>query len=267
MAILDSVVTNEGCLTDALDGTHETTATGRCEDARRTSEDTHASITPAHGRRGDRPDRRRRHRATRDRPGGRQLQPLRARQDLHRRQLPDLDHQGRPNCAAAGVVDAGWTAVSTAGDVNSIILENSARSGSFYVFGDDPLGKWTWRPEGAFDAADNQIFQYTPVTDVRLASYSRITPTRTGTKVNLKTLANRWWGNGDKFIGYASARGQIQYRTPGTTTWHSLKDVYSSSTGTYSYTYNTTLTRDYRVVIYDAPTNTIWGSTSPAVRK
>ena len=172
-----------------------------------------------------------------------------------------------PNCAAAGVVDAGWTAVSTAGDVDSIILENSARSGPFYVFGDDPLGKWTWRPEGAFDAADNQIFQYTPVTDVRLASYSRITPTRTGTKVNLKTLANRWWGNGDKFIGYASARGQIQYRTPGTTTWHSLKDVYSSSTGTYSYTYNTTLTRDYRVVIYDAPTNTIWGSTSPTVRK
>ena len=172
-----------------------------------------------------------------------------------------------PNCAAAGVTDAAWTAVAAAGEVDTIIYENGARSQPFTIFGDDPLGKWTWRPEGAFDAADNEIFQYTPVTDVRLASYSRITPTRTGTKVNLKTLANRWWGDGDKFIGFASARGQIQYRTPGTTTWRGLKDVYSSSTGTYSYTYNTTLTRDYRVVIYDAPTNTIWGSTSPTVRK
>ena len=173
-----------------------------------------------------------------------------------------------PNCAAAGVTDAAWTATHpTAGQIDTIIYENGARSQPFNIFGDDPLGKWTWRPEGAFDAADNQIFQYSPVTDVRLASYSRITPTRTSAKVNLKTLANRWWGNGDKFIGFAGARGQIQYRTPGATTWRGLKDVYSSSTGTYSYTYDTTLTRDYRVVIYDAPTNTIWGSTSPTARK
>lgn len=173
-----------------------------------------------------------------------------------------------PNCAAAGVTDAAWTAVHpTAGDIDTIIYENADRSEPFDIFGDDPLGKWTWRPEGAIDAGNNEIFQYSPITDVRLASYSRITPTRTGTKVNLKTLANRWWGTGDKFIGFSGARGQIQYRSPGTTTWHGLKDVYSSSTGTYSYTYNTTLTRDYRVVIYDASTNTIWGSTSPTVRK
>lgn len=173
-----------------------------------------------------------------------------------------------PNCAAAGVVDAAWSATHpTKGPIDIIIYENSDRSQPFDIFGDDPIGVWTWRPEGAFDASDNTVFQYTPTTDVRLASYSRVTPTRTGTKVNVKTLAGRWWQAGNKLIGWSGARGQIQYRTPGSTTWHGLKDVYSSSAGTYSYTYSTSAVRDYRVVIYDATNKTIWGSTSPTVRK
>lgn len=173
-----------------------------------------------------------------------------------------------PNCAAAGVVDAAWSPTHpTKGPIDIIIYQNSDRSQPFDIYGDDPIGVWTWRPEGAFDASDNTVFQYTPTTDVRLASYSRVTPTRTGTKVTVKTLAGRWWQSGDKLIGWSGARGQIQYRTPGTTTWHGLKDVSSSSTGTYSYTYSTSAVRDYRVVIYDATNKTIWGSTSPTVRK
>ena len=173
-----------------------------------------------------------------------------------------------PNCAAAGVVDAAWTATHpTRGPIDIIIYENSDRSEPFDIFGDDPLGRWTWRPEGAFDASDNTVFQYSPTTDVRLASYGRVAPTRTGSKVNVKTLAGRYWQAGERFIGWSAARGQIQYRTLGTTTWRGLKEVYSTSAGTYSYTYTTSAVRDYRVVLYNATNNTIWGSTSPTVRK
>jgi hypothetical protein len=44
-----------------------------------------------------------------------------------------------------------------------------------------------------------------------------------------------------------------------------LKEVYSTSTGAYSYTYTTSAVRDYRVILQ--VTGTIWESTSPIVRK
>ena len=171
-----------------------------------------------------------------------------------------------PNCAAAGVVDAAWLAYHpTQGPVNGALYESGARSTTVDLYDDMPIGRWTWRPQGAYDANDNLVSQYTTYTDVRLATYGRVTPTRSGTKVNVKTTAMRYWQGGSKFIGWSGARGQIQYRTPGTTTWHGLKDVYSTSTGTYSYTYTTSAVRDYRVVFGDI--STMWGSTSPIVRK
>ncbi|TCO49224.1 hypothetical protein EV646_103202 [Kribbella antiqua] len=171
-----------------------------------------------------------------------------------------------PNCAAAGVTDAAWTAIHpTKGWQAVAYFENSARTDYIDVYSDAPLGRWTWRPDYAWDASYTDVYQYTPVTDVRLASYGRVYPTRSGSKVNIKTAAMRYWAGGDRFIGWSGARGQIQYRTPGTTTWKGLKDVYSTSTGTYSYTYNTTAVREYRVVLYAV--STIWESTSPIVKK
>lgn len=64
-------------------------------------------------------------------------------------------------------------------------------------------------------------------------------------------------GAGEKFIGWAYARGQIQYRVNGGTVWHPLKDVYSNSSGAYSYTYSISAARYYRMVLYDAANQTI----------
>ena len=172
-----------------------------------------------------------------------------------------------PNCAAAGVVDAYWIAYHpTQGPVNDAVYADRARSTTIDLYDDEtPLGPWTWRPAFATDANDNDVYQYTTTTDVRLATYGRVTPTRSGTKVNVRTTAMRYWQGGHKFIGWSGARGQIQYRTPGTTTWRGLKEVYSTSTGAYSYTYTTSAVRDYRVVFRDI--STMWGSISPIVRK
>jgi hypothetical protein len=172
-----------------------------------------------------------------------------------------------PNCAAAGVTDAAWTAYHPTQGMQAIAyFENSARTDYINIYDWDAApGKWTWRPDYAWTANYTDVYQYTPVTDVRLASYGRVYPTRTGTKVNIKTTAMRYWAGDSRFIGWSGARGQIQYRTPGTTTWKGLKDVYSTSTGTYSYTYYTSAVREYRVVLNAV--STIWESTSPVVKK
>jgi hypothetical protein len=171
-----------------------------------------------------------------------------------------------PNCAAAGVVDAAWLADHpTAGVVNGAVFEGGARSGVVVLVDSMPLGRWNWQPAGAYDAADKPIMQYSPYTDVRLASSGRVTPTRSGSRVTLRTSAVRYWQGGSKFIGWAGARGQLQYRAPGTTTWHGLKEVFSDAAGRYSYTYTTKAARDYRVVLRS--TGYIWESVSPVVRR
>ncbi len=84
-------------------------------------------------------------------------------------------------------------------------------------------------------------------------------------------LARAGWQPGPRlttalgFIGWSGARGQIQWHTPSSAAWHGHKDVYSTSTGTYSYTYTTDATREYRVLLNAV--STIWESTSPVVRR
>ncbi len=173
-----------------------------------------------------------------------------------------------PNCAAARVQEAFWDAIHpNHGFVASISFMNYARSARFYVNDYTRIGRWTWKGTLAFDYQGQLVYQWPTHTDVRLASYGRVAVVRIGSKINVRTTAMRYWqhdSNG-KFIGWSGARGLIQYRTPGTATWKGLKEVYSYSNGTYSYTYTTTASREYRVILRDV--STIWGSTSPVVRR
>jgi hypothetical protein len=173
------------------------------------------------------------------------------------------------NCASAQMEWAAWDAYHpTQGYQEMAYFDYPSFSDTWDLYSwNAPLGRWQWRPAGAYDRIDfNEIYQYGPYyTDVRLASYGRVTATRSGSRVNVRTTAARYWGDGEQFMRWAYARGQIQYRTPGTSTWRGLKEVYSSSSGTYSYTYTASAARYYRVVLYDAASKTIWGSTSPQV--
>jgi hypothetical protein len=171
-----------------------------------------------------------------------------------------------PNCAAAGVNDAFWTAYHPSqGPQGAAAFFDGDQSEIVDLYDYASVGVWNWRPGGAYGSMGERVYQYSPYTDVRLGSYTRVAATRTGTKVTLRTSAARYWPGGEKFIGWADARGQIQYRTPGSTTWRGLKEIYSNGIGAYSYTYTTTAARDYRVVLRS--TATIWGSTSPIVRR
>jgi len=171
-----------------------------------------------------------------------------------------------PNCAAAGVELAAWDGVHPTQGPQAFMYYDGTSTEQWELYDFDAVGRWSWNPEGAFDADFNEVDQYGPYsTDVRYGSYGRVTATRTGSKVNVRTTAMRYWAGGSKFIGWSGARGQIQWRTPGSSTWNALKEVYSTSAGTYSYTYTTSASREYRVVL--RPATYIWESTSPVVRR
>lgn len=171
-----------------------------------------------------------------------------------------------PNCAAAGVDFAAWDGVHPTQGPQTFMFYDGTSTETWELYDFDAVGRWTWNPEGAFDSNFEEVAQYGPYsTDVRYGSYGRVTATRSGSKVNVRTTAMRYWAGGSRFIGWSGARGQIQWRTPGSSTWNGLKEVYSTTTGTYSYTYTTSASREYRVVLRATPQ--IWESTSPTVRR
>ena len=100
----------------------------------------------------------------------------------------------------------------------------------------------------------------TPVTDVRVGSGNYVSAIRHGGRVTVTTRAYRYWTSTHAFGVWAGAFGVIQYRLPGQTTWHPLKNVYSDGYGRYSYTYTTRATREYRAIMLDTPY--IWGAAS-----
>lgn len=133
------------------------------------------------------------------------------------------------------------------------------------MFSDTPLGKRTWRAGGAFDAADHEYLQNTPQTTVKVGSWAGVQTTRSGNKVTIKPRSVRYATSLDRNIPWAGQSGMIQYRAAGASSWTDLKSVVNNASGTTSYTYTTSATRDYRVVYNEA--TYIWGATSPTSRR
>ena len=136
----------------------------------------------------------------------------------------------------------------------------------------DHLGLWRWRPTRGFSDILPPYAEVTltlqemnsPTTDVRVGSAGRVVARRTGSKVTISTSSTRYWTSTHAFGPWSRAVGVIQYRTPGTTAWRSLKNVASDGYGRYSYTYTVSSRRDYRYIAFDkAPY--IWGSISANV--
>lgn len=171
-----------------------------------------------------------------------------------------------PDCAAAGVVDAYWTAYHpTAGGTAFAAFESKARTGVVDVYDFDPLGRWSWRPSGAFGKDFKPVKQNYLASVVKVGSWSRLTATRAGRKVTLNVAAARYAASLDRFVPWAAASGQLQYKAPGTTRWIPLKSVKTTAGGRYTYSYTMATTRDYRV--YFPATSLIWDVATPTVRK
>lgn len=167
------------------------------------------------------------------------------------------------NCAPG--THAIWEAVASSGPVDALIFDGT-RSEPFDMYDSDPLGRWTWRPSTCLNADFTEsCTQNTRTMDVRLGGWSGLTATRSGSRVTVTTSAARYASSYDRFVPWTNVRGTVQYKSPTSSTWTSLKYVYPASNGRYTFTYTSAGTRDYRVVFPD--TSTVWGHTSAAVRR
>jgi hypothetical protein len=168
------------------------------------------------------------------------------------------------NCAAAGVAYASWHAYHPSGGLQEILIFDNATSQSWGLYDFAELGRWTWSPGHAWDAKYGDITQNTSYTDVRMASRSAVSATRSGATVTLNVSAARYAHTIDNFVPWGGAAGQLQYRVPGTTQWIALKSVTTTAAGEYSYRYTSAAVREYRV--YFPATSLIWETGSSPVR-
>lgn len=81
--------------------------------------------------------------------------------------------------------------------------------------------------------------------------------------VNARAL--RYWAGGNKYIPYTKKFAVLQWKTPGTSTWHNLKNVTLNTSGKASYTYTVSTSREYRVYVTVTPY--IWEHASAAYRR
>lgn len=150
------------------------------------------------------------------------------------------------------------------GQSNFVWFEGTAiETWDVYDFHD--LGRQTWRPSSAYGQNYDELSQNTVVSDIRVGSWASVSSSRYAGRTTINTLTTRYATSLGRNVGWAGATGVIQYRTPGTSTWRSLKNVYANSSGRYSYTYSTSRVRDYRVAIYSKPT--IWWAHSGTTRR
>ena len=84
------------------------------------------------------------------------------------------------------------------------------------------LGVWTWTPQRTLApltlAALNTVRM-----DVRLGSVSYVAATRSGATVTVAARSYRYWTSTHAFATWGRATGVIEWRAPGTSTWHGLK--------------------------------------------
>lgn len=124
----------------------------------------------------------------------------------------------------------------------------------------DQLGLWTWTPDRSNRGVPLSALN-SPTMDVRLGSVSYVSASRNGTKVTISTRAYRWWQSTHAFGTWGLSKGLIQSRPAGSSgPWTNLKNVSSDNYGRYSYTWTTSATLQYRVVMSAQPY--VWGNTS-----
>lgn len=173
----------------------------------------------------------------------------------------DIPVKTSGDCAAQDALRAIWYTGPDLNDSDDGITFDGSSASTWYLYSFSNLGTQTWKGWVAIDRDNHVYTQNTATTTIKVVSYAGLNTSRAGGKTTLNTRVIRYATSLDENIPYAGETGVIQYRPVGGTTWTGLKNVVANSSGTYSYTYTTSQTREYRVVYKESAT--IWGSTSP----
>jgi hypothetical protein len=166
-------------------------------------------------------------------------------------------------CTAAGSI-SGWTLRHPSlGEVNGVLF-NNMNTTIWDVYSDHPMGVMTWRGIGALDAADSPLTQNAPVSTVKLAAGAWISSSRTADVVTLKGTSLLYSVSTNKYFK-RPAGGVFQFREIGSTTWQTLKPVYTNKYGEVTLSYRYSKTRDYRFALYS--TSISWDLGSATTRR
>ncbi len=145
------------------------------------------------------------------------------------------------------------------------IFFDDAKSSTWDLYNDTPLGTPTWTGLGAVDDNDNFYSQDAPRTTVKVGSWAGLQTKRSGNTITIDSRAVRYATSLDYTIPWAGQGATIQYRTIGSSIWTNLKLATTNPKGAITYNYTTTAKRDYRVRYNEAAY--IWGATSPTSRR
>lgn len=128
----------------------------------------------------------------------------------------------------------------------------------------DQLGPSTWRPALAYGPSGN-LTQNSPTSELRLGSAETIAATRSGTQVRLTGTVSYYSPSKHAFVRWAGAKTVVQYFDKSTNTWHNLKELISTSSGTVSWSLSTSVVRSYRLANYSTPS--VWSAASAPITK
>jgi hypothetical protein len=167
------------------------------------------------------------------------------------------------NCTTSGSW-SGWNLVHPSlGAVDGLAFDN-VNSVTWDVYSDYPIGAMTWRGAGSWDAANNALTQNAPASTVKLAAGAWISSSRTADVVTLKGTSLLYSVSTNKYFK-RSAGGVFQFREIGSTTWQTLKSVYTNKYGEVTMAYRYSKTRDYRFSLYS--TSISWDLGSAVTRR
>jgi hypothetical protein len=179
---------------------------------------------------------------------------------------------GRPNLILQGKVSgecnragnsSGWLLYhpSYTEAVNGVLFDTTQQygDGTWQIPARHPIGNMTF--DGVFsENQDGAVYNQNKVAvTVKLAAGAWISSSRSGDVVTLKGTSLLYSVNSNTFFK-RSAGGVFQFRERGTTTWKTLKSVYTNSKGEVTMAYRYSKTRDYRFSLYSTPISWDLGS-------
>jgi hypothetical protein len=178
---------------------------------------------------------------------------------------PYLALQGKVTgtCTAPNSASA-WQLVHPSLGPGPVLPFDNANSAPWDVTSDYPIGTMTWRGIGAVDAANNPLTQNAPVSTVKLAAGAWISSSRTADVVTLKGTSLLYSVSNNTYFK-RPAGGVFQFREIGSTTWQTLKSVYTNKYGAVTLSYRFSKTRDYRFSLYS--TSISWDLGSATTRR
>jgi hypothetical protein len=157
-----------------------------------------------------------------------------------------------------------WELVHPTQGQQYIAVFDGVPSTTWELYSDTAIGQSTWKARGAGDPAGNTLTQNSPVSTVKLAAGAWISSSRTADVVTLKGTSLLYSVSTNKYFK-RPAGGVFQFREIGSTTWQTLKSVYTNKYGEVSLSYRFSKTRDYRFSLYS--TSISWDLGSAVTRR